>query len=295
LSYTVPDIGPVNQLLSTMSQLLGPNGCPWDQKQTHKSLVPYLIEETHELIEAIENLHETDGTSESGNQEFIKELGDVLLQVVFHCEIARLNNQFDFGEVAKQLNEKLVSRHPHVFATKQTLNDVELRAQWEEIKAKESRDDSARSQQKQLLDSLRRIPKGLPALQVAQKIGEKSRLVNFDWSSSDAVVEKVKEELREVEEALFETRERQAEEIGDLLFCVSQLARHLEIDAETSLRNANRKFLKRFAKMDEICSEEKLDFKTLDNAKKEELWDKAKKLLRTGEVASSESTHSLQK
>ncbi len=244
----------IKKLENLIKQLRDPvNGCPWDKVQTHKSLKPYLIEESYELIDAIEQ--------ENTNQ--IKdELGDVLLQVMLHCQIASEAKEFTLDDVIQKLSNKLVERHPHVFAGKKANTTEEVKEIWEASKAKK---------RKSLLGD---IPISSPALEQASKIGKAVAKVEFDWDTAEEVLEKVREEFREVEEAMSqkEGEDRIEEEIGDLLFSISQLARKLKLSPEIALVSACKKFKKRFEFLEK-------EIKAKGNLSKEELniiWLKAK-------------------
>lgn len=241
------------QLIEIVKKLRGPDGCPWDKAQTHLSLTPYAIEEAHELEEAIEK-------KDIANMK--EELGDLLFQSVLHAEVARQNGDFDIDDVINHLNHKMVSRHPHVFADTKVKDSKEVVKNWEAIKEGEKKVDP--------FD----IPKSFPALLKAQKIGKRTHKLDFDWLTTAEVLKKVKEELAEVEEAMAsKDLEHTQEEIGDLLFTVAQLARHLDLDAEKCLRMANNKFIDRFQKMLAAAP----NFAKLQREEKEVLWNKIKK------------------
>lgn len=247
------------QLIDIVKKLRGPNGCPWDKEQTHESLTPYAIEEAHELEEAI-----TRGDTENLKEE----LGDLLFQSVLHAEVARQNGDFDIDDVIKHLNNKMVSRHPHVFSTTEVKDTKEVVQNWEEIKAQEKDSDP--------FD----IPKSFPSLLRAHKIGKRTRKMDFDWNTSQEVMKKVNEELSELTQAIqSEDKNHIEEEMGDLLFTISQLARHLNLDAEKSLRLANNKFIGRFQAM----LEAKPDFENLSREDKEKLWHSVKLSLAKGD------------
>jgi tetrapyrrole methylase family protein/MazG family protein len=249
-------------LLEVVERLRGPDGCPWDKEQTHKSLTRFALEEAFELAEAID---------QGQDAEMIEELGDLLLQVVLHSEIARQEKRFDVGDVVASISEKMIRRHPHVFGDQSVKNSEEVLKNWSEIKAREK----AAKPKPRGFD----VPEALPALVRAQKIGEKTRRQNFDWASPKEVMLKVEEELNEVKEAIQGgSREEVESEIGDLLFSVAQLARHLNCDPEQTLRRCNRRFEKRFFKMRELAEAEGVDFETLPAPQLESLWTRAKKL-----------------
>ena len=254
------------RLVQVVETLRGPNGCPWDKEQTHQTLTQYAIEEAHELAEAIDS-HQRD--------HIIEELGDLLLQVVLHSEIARQSGEFTLKDVLSRLTEKMIRRHPHVFSDVQVANSKEVLKNWAHIKDQEKGPA-------QTSDPFSNIPRNLPALIRAQKIGSKSVRYNFDWSSPEEVLLKVDEELAELKEAISNSDpEGQRLELGDLLFSVVQLARHLGFDAEQSLRLTNKKFEVRFLKMRQLVEQDHKDFMSLSTKELESYWKKAKKELRT--------------
>jgi len=223
-------------LLSLMGRLRGEGGCPWDREQTRASLRPYLIEETYEALEAL---------GEGRTDHIVEELGDVLFQVVFHCQIAQEQGEFTMAEVLQAVLRKMTSRHPHVFADAQVADAREALHQWERIKRAEgSGDGNSRS-------ALDGVPQSLPSLMRAQRLQVKAGRVGFDWPSWREAWNKVREELTETDEALAagDTARIRAE-IGDLLFSVVNVARLLEIDAEDSLRQAADTFTRRFKEVE---------------------------------------------
>jgi tetrapyrrole methylase family protein/MazG family protein len=240
-----------------VARLLGPGGCPWDREQTHLSLRPYLLEETHEVLEALD----------AGDPAALsEELGDLLLQILMHSEMARQAGDFDFGDVTAEIAAKLIRRHPHVFQDLAVDGSAEVLRNWESIKrAEHAAKGSAR---KGPLDG---IPAGLPALAAGQKLGDKAARVGFDWPDVDGVWAKVQEELAELRAAEPTARE---EELGDLLFVLTRLATWLGVDAETALRSANAKFRRRFAAVEELAEGRPLDQMTADEL--DALWNRAK-------------------
>ncbi len=253
----------INQLIL---DLRGPEGCPWDKEQTHKSLAPYAVEEASELAEAIE----------SGNDAHIcEELGDVLFQVVLHAAMAKERGAFDISDVIQGISEKLVRRHPHVFSDVKVSGPEQVIENWNEIKKKEKALNKS-NKPKYAIE----VPAGMPALQRAHKIGEKTNKLGFDWNEASQVLDQLKAEIVELEEVLFSQAQDKIEhEMGDILFSAAQLARHIDVEPETALRNTNRRFLGRFEKMLEIGNISAEQFKELPAATKEELWSKAKKAL----------------
>ncbi len=251
-----------DSLIQIVKGLRNPEGgCPWDLEQNHQSLTPHMIEEAHELVEAIESRSQT---------HMIEELGDVLLQVILHSTIAEQSGTFKLIDVIESLNKKLVSRHPHVFSDAAAGSASEALANWDKQKTKEK----AGRMPVQNFE----IPPGLPALQRSQKIGSKTKKFKFDWPNIEGVRAKVQEELGEVDEALKSKKTEDIQsEIGDLLFTVAQLARHAHLDAEGCLRQANTKFEKRFFKMKTLAESRGLNLETCTPEKLESLWQEIKK------------------
>ncbi len=247
---------PFSELVEIVKKLRGPDGCPWDKEQTHESLTPCAIEEALELEEAIHN-------QDIPNMK--EELGDLLFQSVLHAEIARQNGYFDMDDVIENLNMKMVSRHPHVFADTEVADADEVVKNWEHIKSQEKDID--------LFD----IPKSFPALLQSHKIGKRSKKADFDWETPEQVFSEFTNECDELKEALRSKDKKQIEdELGDVLFTLSQLARHLDLDAEKALRLSNRKFIRRFRKMQDLEPQ----FESISRSEKEKLWQKAKVALK---------------
>ncbi len=269
------DIYSLDDLLHLMARLRDPQyGCPWDLKQSYASIVPYTIEEAYEVADAIER---------SDFEHLPGELGDLLFQVVYYSQLAREEGRFEFAQVVDGITRKLIRRHPHVFVDGDLygvpdaakLEEAAVKQRWEELKAEERAEKAAVPEQLSLLDD---VPNALPALSRAVKLQKRAAQVGFDWPEALPVVDKVREELDEVLEAMSENDPQAiAEEIGDLLFVVTNLARHLKVDPETALRSANGKFERRFRFIEqtlrtagqpiENCSLEQLDA----------LWGEAKK------------------
>jgi MazG family protein len=249
-------VSPIDRLRQIVERLRAPEGCPWDREQTHESLKPHVIEECYELIDAI------DDKDDQGMQE---ELGDLLLQVVLHAQMASEDGRFDFDSVAEVISEKLIRRHPHVFGgTKLATSDAVL-TQWDAIKRRE------KAERESALDG---IPRGLPALAKAQKTQSKAGRVGFDWPDATGSLEKIKEEIKELEQAT--NGDQLAEEIGDLLFAVVNFARKSKLDAEDLMQGATRKFADRFRKMEALASSRGLKFSALTLAEMDQLWDEVK-------------------
>jgi len=255
----------MNKLETIIKQLRDPKkGCPWDIKQTHLTLLPYLLEETYEVIDAIKNKEST---------EIKEELGDVLLQILLHATIEEEKKVFNFQDVVNVLEKKLIRRHPHVFKTKIKLSDKELKAQWKKIKIEEGKAI-------EIENPFHNINTSQPALLQALEINLISKELKFDWDTYKGPIKKVKEELNEViaeKENINSDQIKIEEEIGDLLFSVVSLSRHLNINPELALVNANNKFITRFKLMlKEFENKEKF---THSNSKtKEKTWQKVKKL-----------------
>lgn len=251
----------INRLKDVIAKLRDPqNGCPWDLEQTHQSLLPYLIEESYEFVQAVESLD--DAAME-------EELGDVLLQVVLHAQIASEKNRFNLESVAAKLADKMVRRHPHVFADGNAKTPAEVTAKWQEIKAAE----------KAKRHAIHEGHLAAPALTSSYKIGAKTRELNFDWDEPSQVAYKVEEEWQELKEEIVSPRVNRAriqEEIGDFLFSVAQLARHLNIDPEEALRDANKKFLRRFNQVEDLMKGDGKSFEQMTQMELDEYWNIAK-------------------
>jgi ATP diphosphatase len=235
----------ITRLNAIMAALRTPeSGCPWDLEQTFATIVPYTLEEAYEVADAIERGDVAD---------LREELGDLLLQVVFHARMAEEEDQFDFGDVVEAITRKLIRRHPHVFGDARDLTSDEVKALWGRIKAEEKRERAearraAGRPAEEATGALAGVPLALPALTRALKLQQKAGKVGFDWNDPRAVLAKLREEIDEVEAELdANDAERVAGEVGDLLFAVANLARHLRVDPEAALRGANAKFERRFA------------------------------------------------
>lgn len=255
-------------LLELMARLRDPErGCPWDREQTFGSIAPYTIEEAYEVADAIER---------ADPRHLRDELGDLLFQVVFHARMAEERGWFDFAAVARSIHDKLVRRHPHVFAGTSPAPQELVRV-WEEQKAQERAESAggARAAEGAVLGG---IPKALPALVRAAKLGRRAARVGFDWPDAAEVRAKVEEELEELDRALAAALPQRAvaDEIGDLLFSIVNWSRHLELDAEAALRAANAKFERRFAAMEALVRTRGLELGELSAAEWDALWREAK-------------------
>jgi ATP diphosphatase len=270
----------IQRLLDIMTALRTPgSGCPWDLEQSFETIVPYTIEEAYEVADAVERRDFAD---------LRDELGDLLLQVVFHARMAEETGRFDFGGVVEAITAKLIRRHPHVFADANTLSPEQVKALWGKIKAEEKR---VRAAERAALGAtvgepagaLAGVPTAMPALTRALKLQEKAGKVGFDWNNPRAVLAKLREEIDEIEVELdADDRDKAAGEVGDLLFAVANLARHLEVDPESALRGANAKFQRRFGHIERRLAEEGRAPEAASLDDMEALWNEAKRLERTG-------------
>lgn len=255
----------LDELISVMAKLRSPEGCPWDREQTYESLAQYLLEESYETFDAIQ----------SGDIAHLREeLGDVLLQVIFHSQIAAELGDFTIEDVASEVSNKLILRHPHVFGDEklETANDV--LANWDNLKAIERKASGKVEKTKDsILDD---VPVTFPALLEGQKLTKKAAKVKFDWENTDQIFDKLEEETSELKEAISKN-ENIEEEIGDLLFVVLNLARKLDIDAESALKKTNRKFRNRFGFIEKSLKEKGKSLAESNLAEMDELWNEAKK------------------
>jgi tetrapyrrole methylase family protein/MazG family protein len=266
------DLEKFASLLEIVKSLRGPEGCPWDKEQTHRSLTPFAIEEAHELAEAIEL---------GDHDEMIKELGDLLLQVVLHSEIGRQEGRFSIDDVVRGISEKMVHRHPHVFAGEKVTDSADVLSKWADIKAAEKKAQNAQKPQTER-PSRFDIPLTIPALMRSQKIGDKTKSQKFDWNNSIEVFAKVEEEVAELRQELErKTVDPKAveHEIGDLLFSLAQLARHAGLEAEQALRTANARFEKRYFTMRNMVEDSGHDWNKLTPEEREAAWVEVKKQL----------------
>jgi XTP/dITP diphosphohydrolase/tetrapyrrole methylase family protein/MazG family protein len=247
------------KLCEIVARLRAPGGCPWDLEQTHESLLPALIEEAYEVAEA---------ARAKNDAHFCEELGDLLLLVIMHAEIAQEAGRFNIDNVVQEISDKLVRRHPHVFGTSDARDSGAVLKQWEAIKREEKKADS---------HYLASLPKALPALMRAQKAQSKAARVNFDWTEVRDVIAKVEEELREMKEAIAsQDREMIADEIGDVLFAVVNLARKCEIDAESALQRGTDKFVTRFNRLEDELKARGKKLGEVDLAEMDAIWNQIK-------------------
>ena len=258
-----------DELVNVMARLRAPGGCPWDREQTYASLAQYLLEECYETFDAIQ---EADQTGDTTNLR--EELGDVLLQVVFHSTIAAEKGDFTIDEVTEGVTEKLILRHPHVFGEAELKTAHDVLSNWDELKRAQQQASGKIEKPKESI--LEDVPLHFPALLEGQKLSKKAAKARFDWENVHQIFDKLTEETDELKEAI-EKNENIEEEIGDLLFVVVNLARRLDVDAETALKKTNRKFRERFKYIEK---ELKSNGKSLENSSLEEmdaLWNQAKK------------------
>ncbi|OOF87706.1 nucleoside triphosphate pyrophosphohydrolase [Rodentibacter ratti] len=255
----------IQDFIELIAQLRHPEkGCPWDLKQNYESMIPCLIEETYEVIDAIQKKDITN---------LREELGDLLLQVVFFSQLASEDQYFNFDDVLNDVAEKIIRRHPHVFADAKAENEEEALARWNSIKALEK----SKAQNQSILDH---VPSAFPALMRAQKLQKQCSKIGFDWTEISPVFEKIEEELQEVKEEVNKNPqniERIEEELGDLFFATVNLSRHLKCNAEESLRKANLKFEQRFRKVEQKAKEMGKELTALSLIEMDILWDEVKR------------------
>jgi tetrapyrrole methylase family protein/MazG family protein len=260
------------KLVALQKRLRAPNGCPWDREQTHDTLRTYLIEEAYEVLDALQS---------GEDAKFAEEMGDLLLQIVFHSQIAAEEGRFTVADVIREIHEKMVRRHPHVFGTKRAKDSAEVLRNWEQIKAEERKAEKAGGkshEKKKPASVLDGVPRALPALLEGLQLTKKAARVGFDWDAVEGIFGKMREESGELQRALEASdRPKIEEELGDLLFASVNLARFLKVDPEIALKNANAKFLRRFREMERLASETGRSFADVPRAEMEALWDSAKR------------------
>jgi MazG family protein len=252
----------MTRLVDVMDRLLAPDGCPWDREQTLETLRPFLVEETYEVLDAL---------SREDVAGHCEELGDLMMQIVFHAAIRRQQGGFDIDAVCDGISDKLVRRHPHVFADAKADTSEQVLAQWEQIKAAEKAASGAK--QGRILAGV----KPGPALARAQKIGTKAAKVGFDWPDVEGSIAKIEEEVREVREVVGDSDKRRHHEIGDLLFAVVNVARKLNVDAEQALIDATRRFQERFEFVEDRLADRGKSPLSSSLEEKDALWNDAKR------------------
>ncbi|MQG70956.1 MAG: nucleoside triphosphate pyrophosphohydrolase [SAR202 cluster bacterium] len=261
-SFSEQELGKFQTLMDIVARLRAPGGCPWDREQTHESLKRNLLEESYEVIEAIDQ----------GDPAVLsEELGDLLVQVAFHADIAKEAGDFQLEDVLREINAKLVRRHPHVFADGHAKDAREVERNWEQIKAEERK---AKGESKSPVEG---IPGNLPALAYAQLMQDRVGKAGFEWDDISGVLDKIVEEVAELKAAA--TPEEKMHELGDLLFTMVNLTRWSGEHAEDVLRKANQRFGKRYLGMEKLAADRSLDFNSLSLDQKEELWQEAKRLV----------------
>lgn len=261
VDFEIKDHYTMEDLIRLITVLRSPGGCPWDRKQTHESIKKNFIEETYEAIEAI-NKKDTQGLRE--------ELGDVLLQIMLHCEMEREKGSFDFNDVVNELCQKLVERHPHVFSGSSAANSAEALDRWDEVKRK------TKGIKKQS-ESMLKVPREFPALMRAQKVQQKAAKAGFDWSNAEGAFQKLLEEINELKKALSEgVKDHIDEEFGDVLFSCVNVSRFIGADSEESLTAATDKFISRYLLVERLAGERGIDMKSSSIDVLDSLWDEAK-------------------
>lgn len=259
-----------DELVAVMARLRAPGGCPWDAEQTYQSLSQYLLEEAYETFDAIHAVGESGDTT-----HLVEELGDLLLQVVFHSTIAAERGDFTIDDVAAGVAEKLILRHPHVFGDAKLEKAQDVLDNWDTLKANERKASGKPEKTRESI--LDEVPVHFPALLEALKVTKKAAKVGFDWDGAEPVFDKIEEEIVELQSAIHDDhRENIDEEIGDLLFAVVNLARHLEIEPETALKKANRKFRKRFKFIEDGLKARDRSVTDAHIDEMERLWNEAK-------------------
>ncbi len=250
------DPGRFSTLVDIIARLRAPDGCPWDRQQTHASLRGCLLEECYEVLEALDG-------ADSGR--LLVELGDLLMQVVLHAQIAAEAGEFELGDVISGISTKLTQRHPHVFGSLKVKDAGEVLANWEAIKQQERHEGAS------MLDG---VPREMPALGYSQQVQDRVARVGFDWEDDSGVIDKLAEEVGEFKRA--ESGQQKAQEFGDLLFTLANIARRQGIDSEAALREANRRFYRRFAHMEGLCRQRGLNLGKLSFDEQNALWEEAK-------------------
>jgi MazG family protein len=259
------------ELVVLQKRLRAPNGCPWDREQTHQTLLPFLVEEAYEVLDALDS---------NDAQKFAGELGDLLLQVVFHAELAKEAGKFDISDVIRGVHSKMVRRHPHVFGKVKARSSAQVLKNWEQIKAEER---AGEPEKKEQVDSvLNGVPRGLPALLEGYQLSRRASNVGFDWKNAEGILEKIGEEVEEIRVELVKAQTASARnqgevenEVGDLFFAIVNLARFASIDPERALKRANEKFKRRFQWMERKAHEQGSRLADVARAELEELWNES--------------------
>ena len=244
-------------LVDIIARLRAPDGCPWDRKQTHASLRENLLEECYEVLDALD---------EGDSGRLCQELGDLMMQIVLHAQIASEAGEFELGDVVNSINAKLIHRHPHIFGSLEVKDAEEVALNWEALKQEERGADTS---------ILASVPKQMPALGYSQAIQRRVAQVGFDWKDIDGVIDKLTEEVGEFKQA--DTEKQRGREFGDLLFTLVNIARRLGVDSEAALREANKRFYRRFSYMEKVCHQRGVNFAGLSFDEQNTLWEEAKK------------------
>jgi len=244
-------------LVNIIARLRAPDGCPWDRKQTHTSLRENLLTESYEALAALD---------EGDTNKLGEELGDLLLQIVLHAQIASEAGEFELGDVIRSINTKLIHRHPHVFGTTRARDAEEVMVNWEALKREEREDDTS---------MLAGVPRQMPALGYSLEVQKRVARVGFDWENIEGVIDKLTEEVAEFKQAV--SQEQRAREFGDLLFTLVNIARRLGVDPEAALRGTNERFYRRFAGMEELCRQRGVSLDKLSFGEQNALWEEAKR------------------
>ena len=270
------------KLVAVQARLRAPKGCPWDREQTHQTLRTYLLEEAYEVLEALDTRNDA---------KFAEEMGDLLLQVVFHSQIASEEGRFTVADVIREIHDKMIRRHPHVFGETCAKDSKEVLRNWEQIKAEERRASKGKGERgddtKETPSLLDGVSRALPATLEGFQLTRKASRIGFDWDNTDGVIDKIREETTELEIALNDKDQRTVEEeMGDFLFAAVNLARFLHVDPEIALKKANAKFSRRFRAMEARARESGREFKDLPREEMEALWDATKET--EGELATRE-------
>ena len=258
------------KLVAVQARLRAPRGCPWDREQTHETLRTYLLEEAYEVLEALDT---------GDDKKFAEEMGDLLLQIVFHSQIAQEESRFSVSDVIREIHDKMTRRHPHVFGKTRARNSAEVLRNWEQIKADERRLNKGEgkvgdTEAPSLLDG---VSRALPATLEGFQLTRKAARIGFDWEDAKGVIAKTQEETKELEAALqAENKQKAEEEMGDLLFATINLSRFLHVDPEIALKKANAKFSRRFRAMEALARESGREFKDLPREEMEALWEATK-------------------
>jgi MazG family protein len=258
------------KLVAVMARLRSPGGCPWDREQTHATLRTYLIEEAYEVLDALDSTDDV---------KFAEELGDLLLQVLFHAQIANEEGRFEIDDVIREIYEKMIRRHPHVFGEKRAKDAAEVLRNWEIIKQEERRNKSGQSlTEPEPVSVLDGVPRTLPALLEGLQLTRKAARIGFDWHNVDGIFDKLAEEAAELRHALDkkESSSRIESEVGDILFVAVNLARFLDIDAEIAMKKASSKFSRRFREMERLARQQGTTLAEIPRPQMEFLWEQSK-------------------